>query len=125
MAARRSRVSLVDFTQTSNGDADEVAYDSANQRLVGGTNSANPGLTLYVFDSDLGSAGSTCNDSCAENWPPVAVTDGEVDNISGLGLITRDDGSSQAAYKAGHCTSILATALPETLTAKQSAAGGQ
>ena len=92
-------VSLVDFTQTSNGDADEVAYDSANKRLVGGTNSANPGMTLYAFDSDLGSAGSTCNDSCAENWPPVAVTDGEVDNISGLGLITRDDGSSQAAYK--------------------------
>jgi uncharacterized surface protein with fasciclin (FAS1) repeats len=92
-------VSLVDFTQTSNGDTDEVAYDSANQRLVGGTNSTNPGMTLYVFDSDLGSAGSTCNDSCAENWPPVAVTDGEVDNIAGLGLISRDDNSSQAAYK--------------------------
>jgi len=92
-------VSLVDFTQTSNGDADEIAYDSANQRLVGGTNSTNPGMTLYVFDSDLGSAGSTCNDGCAESWPPVAVTDGEVDNIAGLGLITRDDGSSQAAYK--------------------------
>ena len=92
-------VSLVDFTQTSNGDADEVAYDNANQMLVGGANSANPGLTLYVFDSDLGSAGSTCNDDCAESWPPVAVTDGELDNISGLGLIARDDGSSQAAYK--------------------------
>ena len=92
-------VSLVDFTQTSNGDSDEVAYDSANQRLVGGTNSTNPGLTLYAFDSDLGSAGSTCNDSCATNWPPVLVTDGEVSNISGLSLVTRDDGSSQAAYK--------------------------
>jgi len=92
-------VSLVDFTQTSNGDADEVAYDSANQRLVGGSNSTNSGMTLYVFDSDLGSAGSTCNDSCAESWPPVAVTDSEVNNISGLGLISRDDGSSQAAYK--------------------------
>jgi uncharacterized surface protein with fasciclin (FAS1) repeats len=92
-------VSLVDFTQTSNGDSDEVAYDSANQRLVGGTNSTNPGLTLYAFDSDLGSAGSTCNDSCATNWPPVLVTDGEVSNISGLSLVTRDDGSFQAAYK--------------------------
>ena len=92
-------VSLVDFTQTTNGDSDEVAYDSASQRLVGGTNSTNPGFTLYVFDSDLGSAGSTCNDSCATNWPPVLVTDGEVANISGLSLVTRDDESSQAAYK--------------------------
>jgi transforming growth factor-beta-induced protein len=92
-------VSLVDFTQTTNGDSDEVAYDSASQRLVGGTNSTNPGFTLYAFDSDLGSAGSTCNDSCATSWPPVLVTDGEVANISGLSLMTRDDGSSQAAYK--------------------------
>ena len=92
-------VSLVDFTQTTNGDSDEVAYDSVSQRLVGGTNSTNPGFTLYAFDSDLGSAGSTCNDSCATNWPPVLVTDGEVANISGLSLVTRDDESSQAAYK--------------------------
>ena len=92
-------VSLVDFTQTTNGDSDEVAYDSASQRLVGGTNSTNPGFTLYAFDSDLGSAGSTCNASCATSWPPVSVTDGEVANISGLSLVTRDDGSSQAAYK--------------------------
>ena len=92
-------VSLVDFTQTTNGDSDEVAYDSVSQRLVGGTNSTNPGFTLYAFDSDLGSAGSTCNDSCATSWPPVLVTDGEVANISGLSLVTRDDGSSQAAYK--------------------------
>ncbi|MDB9733185.1 fasciclin domain-containing protein [Porticoccaceae bacterium] len=92
-------VSLVDFTQTTNGDSDEVAYDSASQRLVGGNNSTNPGFTLYAFDSDLGSVGSTCNDSCATSWPPVLVTDGEVANISGLSLVTRDDGSSQAAYK--------------------------
>jgi transforming growth factor-beta-induced protein len=92
-------VRLVDFTKTTNGDSDEVAYDSASQRLVGGTNSTNPGFTLYAFDSDLGSAGSTCNDSCATNWPPVLVTDGEVANISGLSLVTRDDESSQAAYK--------------------------
>ena len=92
-------VSLVDFTKTTNGDSDEVAYDSASQRLVGGTNSTNPGFTLYAFDSDLGSAGSTCNDSCATSWPPVLVTDGEVANISGLSLVTRDDESSQAAYK--------------------------
>ena len=92
-------VALVDFTQTTNADTDEVAYDSANQMLVGGQNSTSQGGTLYVFDSDLGSAGSTCNGSCAETWPPVTVSDADVSNIAGLTLITREDGSSQAAYK--------------------------
>ena len=92
-------VALVDFTKTTNTDLDEVAYDGANQMLVGGLNSASPGQTLYVFDSDLGSAGSTCNGGCAETWPAVTVTDADVSNMSGLTLITRDDESSQAAYK--------------------------
>jgi uncharacterized surface protein with fasciclin (FAS1) repeats len=95
----RLSVSLQNFSQTLDGASDEVAYDSASEMLVGGTNSSRPGLTLYVFDSDLGTSGSTCNDECATTWPPVVVDDAEVDNIPGLSLITRDDGSSQAAFK--------------------------
>ena len=92
-------VSLQNFSQTVDGASDEVAYDSASEMLVGGTNSSQPGLTLYVFDSDLGTSGSTCNDGCATTWPPVVVDDAEVDNIPGLSLIHGDDGSSQAAFK--------------------------
>ena len=92
-------VSLQNFSQTMDGASDEVAYDSASEMLVGGTNSSQPGLTLYVFDSDLGTSGSACNDGCATTWPPVVVDDAEVDNIPGLSLITRDDGSLQAAFK--------------------------
>ena len=92
-------VSLVDFTQTTNAATDEVAYDRVNQVLVGGQNSTNQGLTLYVFDSDLGTSGSTCNGSCAETWPPVTVSDADVSNIAGLTLVTREDGNSQAVYK--------------------------
>ena len=92
-------VSLQNFSQTVDGATDEVAYDSASEMLVGGSNSSRPGLTLYVFDSDLGTSGSTCNDGCATTWPPVVVDDAEVDNIPGLSLISRDDGSSQAAFK--------------------------
>ena len=92
-------VSLQNFSRTVDGASDEVAYDSASEMLVGGTNSSRPGLTLYVFDSDLGTSGSTCNDGCATTWPPVVVDDAEVNNIPGLSLIDRDDGSSQAAFK--------------------------
>lgn len=91
-------VALVNFSQTSNASNDEVAYDSAAEILVGGMNSGKNGYTLYVFDNDLGTAGSTCNDECASNWPPVLVTDSEVDNIKGLSMVMRDDGSMQVTY---------------------------
>jgi transforming growth factor-beta-induced protein len=92
-------VSLQNFSQTVDGTSDEVAYNNASEMLVGGTNSSQPGFTLYVFDSDLGTSGSACNGDCATSWPPVIVDDGEVDNIPGLNLVTRDDGYSQAAFK--------------------------
>jgi transforming growth factor-beta-induced protein len=92
-------VDLVNFTQTTNDANDEVAYSGELQILVGGSNTQSPGLTLYVFDSDLGTSGSACNGGCAGVWPPVLVTDDEVANIPGLSIITRDDGSKQAAYK--------------------------
>ncbi len=91
-------IALVDLTAGSNTADDEVAYDATNQLLVGGTGSTQPGFTLYVFDSDLGTAGSACNDGCATSWPPVLVTDGTVSSIPGLGTITRDDSSIQATY---------------------------
>ena len=91
-------ISLVNFTSTMNEAKDEVAYHNAMEMLVGGMNSGMNGYTLYVFDNDLGMSTSACNDSCAAAWPPVLVTDGEVDNIPGLSTITRDDGSMQASY---------------------------
>ena len=91
-------VELVNFTQTTNDADDEVAYNSVSQLLVGGTNSSSPGFTVYVFDNDLGLAGSACNGLCAVSWPPVLVTDDDVSNIPGLSIITRDDDSKQAAY---------------------------
>ncbi|MDH3589426.1 MAG: discoidin domain-containing protein, partial [Gammaproteobacteria bacterium] len=75
----------------------EVA--TANDILVGGAGSDNPGFALYVFDNDLGSGGSTCNDGCALNWPPVHVYDGAASGVSGLSTITRDDGSTQATHE--------------------------
>ena len=92
-------VDLVNFTQTANDAIDEVAYNSEMELLVGGSNSPQPGFTLYVFDNDLGTSSSNCNGGCAGAWPPVLVTDNEVANIPGLGIITRDDGSKQASYK--------------------------
>ncbi|PKG98007.1 carbohydrate-binding domain-containing protein [Paraglaciecola sp. MB-3u-78] len=45
-------------------------------------------LIETVFDSDLSVPGaSACNGSCAQNWPPLLVTDGLASGVSGLGTI--------------------------------------
>ncbi|MFH6954297.1 fasciclin domain-containing protein [Pseudoalteromonas sp. XMcav1-K] len=91
-------VDLVNYASTSNTASDEVAYNAEMQMLVGGAGSTNAGNTLYVFDNDLGQSTSTCVDGCKDAWPPVLVDDGMVDNIQGLSVITRSDGTKQAAF---------------------------
>ncbi len=80
-------------------DVDEVSQDLAAQRLVGGSGSAQPGFTLYVFDNDQGSGGSTCYDACAIDWPPLLVEDGTASGVGQLGTLTRNDGTVQATYQ--------------------------
>jgi uncharacterized surface protein with fasciclin (FAS1) repeats len=91
-------VDLINYTESTNSASDEVAYDAAGQMLVGGNGSAKAGYTLYAFDNDLGQASSTCVDACADAWPPVMVADEMVENIKGLSVITRADGTKQAAF---------------------------
>ena len=61
------------------------------------------GFTLYLFTRDTQNAGaSTCTGGCLENWPPFIV-DGEATAGEGvdealLGVITLNDGTTQATY---------------------------
>ena len=56
------------------------------------------GMTLYTFDRDTaGSGKSVCNGPCATNWPPLMGAMAPAG--TGYGVIQRDDGSSQIAYK--------------------------
>lgn len=62
------------------------------------------GHTLYLFQADKTSK-STCNGSCAKQWPPLTVK-GKPTAANGVksGLLsttTRGDGSKQVTYK-GH-----------------------
>lgn len=56
------------------------------------------GKTLYIFTNDQNTPNSSsCNDSCATVWPPLAASDD--DQASGnFSIITRDDNSKQWAY---------------------------
>lgn len=54
------------------------------------------GFTLYIFTNDTDGT-STCNDACADLWPPVAgdtAISSDLDSAM-FGTTTRDDGSDQ------------------------------
>ena len=75
-----------------------VAETDAGPSLVGPD-----GKTLYIFTQDTEGT-STCTDDCAAAWPPLTVQAGaEVeggDGVTGdLGIIERDDGTSQVTYE--------------------------
>ena len=60
------------------------------------------GAALYVFLPDA-QAASTCVDACAENWPPVIVTDTPINLSEGVddelgGTSDRDSGALQFTY---------------------------
>jgi uncharacterized surface protein with fasciclin (FAS1) repeats len=91
-------VNLVNFAGVSNTANDAITYSKTTGTLTAGTASEMPGKTLYVFDNDLETAMSQCNDACAENWPPVIANEQQITNIPGLSLIERADGMMQVAY---------------------------
>lgn len=56
------------------------------------------GMSLYVTDRDFEPNKSTCNDQCAENWPPLIPGD----DAAGIGewtVIAREDGSRQWTFQ--------------------------
>jgi|SRR6476660_9953174 predicted lipoprotein with Yx(FWY)xxD motif len=56
------------------------------------------GKTVYTFDKDVADSGkSACTGQCASLWPPVAAD--AAPSAAPYSVITRDDGSKQAAYK--------------------------
>lgn len=92
-------VQIVNFAKANNRDTDLIAYDATNRRLVTGKGHSDAGKTVYVFNADLSAQTSQCNDTCAQNWPPVLLADGKtVDNIPGLSTITRADNTTQLTY---------------------------
>lgn len=54
------------------------------------------GMTLYTNDRDA-MGKSSCNDACAENWPPLAASADDKGDMQ-WSTLKRDDGSWQWAY---------------------------
>jgi len=86
-------------TATGTPTSISVAGSPLGQMLVDGS-----GRTLYLFEADK-STMSTCNDACAQAWPPLVTTGnptaGAGANAAALGTTQRADGSTQVTYS-GH-----------------------
>jgi predicted lipoprotein with Yx(FWY)xxD motif len=65
---------------------------------VGSTVVDGDGNTVYLFTNDNGAP--TCNDSCADTWPPVPAPASAGTGLDSdlIGSATRTDGAEQATY---------------------------
>ena len=70
----------------------KVADTSKGKALVD-----SKGMTLYIFDKDS-TGKSACSGTCATNWPPLMAA-GDAKASGDWGVVTRDDGMKQWAYK--------------------------
>lgn len=74
--------------------APDTPTRTADGVLIGPT-----GMTLYTFARDVPNSGkSTCNGTCATNWPPLMAADA-AKPIGAYTIVVRDDGRRQWAYK--------------------------
>jgi predicted lipoprotein with Yx(FWY)xxD motif len=72
---------------------------SVAKTSLGPTLVQSKGLTLYYFDLDQISPGtSTCNADCAATWPPLMASDG-AQPLGQWKTLKREDGSAQWSYQ--------------------------
>jgi predicted lipoprotein with Yx(FWY)xxD motif len=57
------------------------------------------GMTLYTFANDKEPGKSACDAACADRWPPLRPDPKAPAPKAPLSIITRDDGSTQYAWK--------------------------
>jgi predicted lipoprotein with Yx(FWY)xxD motif len=74
----------------------------SNVAKLGNILTDSAGMTLYVFKNDTPGT-SNCIDTCAQNWPPLTIDEGQ-EPVAGTGVagtldfIDRSDGSYQVTY---------------------------
>ena len=74
-----------------------TAQTAPAMKAADGTLTNAAGMTLYVFDRDVGGK-SACNGPCAANWPPL-MAGADAKPAGDWSVVTRDDGSKQWAFR--------------------------
>ena len=84
---------LVGAAGAASGQTMPAGVKMANGAMVDAA-----GKPLYVWDRDTMKGMSHCNGDCAAKWPPLVAKPGSKPS-GDWSIITREDGSSQWAYK--------------------------
>ncbi len=85
-------------TETDVADTSATLTLSLAETDVGSVVVDGDGNTVYLFTNDDGAP--TCNDSCADTWPPVPAPTSAGTGVDSdlIGSATRTDGTEQATY---------------------------
>lgn len=95
----RASVFLAPWVLALGACASMTGGHAAPTAVADGVLTGKNGMTLYTFDRDAaGSGKSVCNGPCATNWPPL-MAPADMAASGDYGVITRDDGGRQVAYK--------------------------
>src|SRR5262245_60359846 len=97
--AASSAPSSAPSAAASSGPGEAYEVDVATDATIGMYLVGEDGKSLYLFGQDS-SGKSTCNASCASNWPPFTLDEGDTvkagAGVTGtIATIKRDDGTTQ------------------------------
>ena len=106
---------------SSSGTSSSAGSGSLSAATAGGLKTATiggatvltsaKGFTLYSFAPDT-STKSTCNGTCAQNWPPVKGPANASGVTGTFGTIKRADGSTQATFDGHPLYTFVADTAP-------------
>ena len=112
-ACSSSATSSTGGGSTSTGTPAAATAGGLKTATIGGATvlTSAKGFTLYSFAPDT-STKSTCNGTCAQNWPPVKGPANASGVTGTFGTIKRADGSTQATFDGHPLYTFVADTAP-------------
>ncbi|MDD1742425.1 MAG: hypothetical protein LUQ47_03745 [Methanotrichaceae archaeon] len=95
-------LAIVALTIVAIATSDTYTVNIANSEKYGSYMTNESFFTLYRYLEDNGKGMSTCDESCAQSWPPFYVENLTVNpelKTRDFNEITRDDGMKQLVFK--------------------------
>ena len=91
-------LAILALSSTAQADQATPAAVTAQTTEAGTVFMTAKGMTLYTFDDDIGSNGSTCGGDCAEVFPPLLAA-ADAQPVGQWSVTQRADGTKQWALK--------------------------
>jgi len=94
----------------------QTRVEARTHRNVGQMLTDSKGMSLYIFEKDIGGGRSACYDACTDTWPPLLTDEAPVAGAgtwsTKISYITRTDGTKQVTYAGWPLYYFAADKLP-------------